>query len=136
MDRVTTSRRALLRAASTAVAYASGAAIVTGGMALATNAKGETLGMTPFRLAEARYRAAEKHFNAIPGAFEESNPADYARETETYLASVRAVDSAPVETWEEFADAFKIACDDGASIPPEHVVMKLYADVCRLSRGA
>jgi hypothetical protein len=43
MTDTTTSRRALLRAASTAIAYASGAAIVSGGMAMATSAKGQTV---------------------------------------------------------------------------------------------
>lgn len=42
MSMNTASRRDLLRAASTALAYSAGAAIVTGGMALASEAKSET----------------------------------------------------------------------------------------------
>lgn len=58
----TTTRRNLLRIGTTAAAYAAGASIVTGGVALASQAKGETLeGVSPdLTKAIATFAAAEQ----------------------------------------------------------------------------
>jgi hypothetical protein len=68
MERATTSRRALLRAASTAVAYATGAAIVGTGMALAGEVHGETLAAPA--VSTAKWDAAMARFQQADAAFE------------------------------------------------------------------
>ncbi|WP_277983954.1 hypothetical protein [Sphingomonas faeni] len=62
MKNSTTTRRDLLRLGTTAAAYAAGASIVTGGIALASQAKGETLeGVSPGLIkAIAAFAAAER----------------------------------------------------------------------------
>jgi hypothetical protein len=91
---------------------------------------------TPFRIAEARYRAATAHFTSLPRDLERTDPARYAREREAFLAAVGAVDRTPAANWDEFADAFDIACDGGDSLPKDILVFKLLADCRRLSGRA
>ena len=69
---------------------------------------------SPFRVAEARYRAATDRFNRLPFDLETTDPAEYHREEQAYLTALRAVDGSPAADWSEFADAFHIACDGGA----------------------
>lgn len=88
--------------------------------------------MSPFRLAELHYRAAVAKFNALPGHLQQSDPDAFSREEDALTQAVRAVDSAPVEDWAEFADAFDIGCDGGASLPNDDLIMKLLDDTRRL----
>ena len=70
MDRAITSRRALLRAASTAIAYTAGAGIVAGGIAMVPEAHGATTAATaatPFMRAYNHYRAACDRLNNYTG---------------------------------------------------------------------
>lgn len=87
---------------------------------------------SPFRIAEAQYRAAIARFNSLPKDLERADPDRYEKEERRYLDATRAVDRAPCQTWEEFADAFTIACDDGESLPNEDLVYKMLADIRRL----
>lgn len=124
-----TTRRALLGGAGlAAVAVAAGA---TPGCRA-----GQAATPTPFRIAEAREHAARRRFNNLPSGLERRDPAAYRRVEAAYLASVDAVDSAPVADWQEFADAFDFACDGGASLPTEALVYKLRADALRLAGRA
>jgi hypothetical protein len=76
------------------------------------------------------------HFNNIAGKLEENDPIAFAREQEAYNTALHAVDSAPCQSWDELADAFRLAVDDGDSLPNEDLVMKLLDDVRRLSGRA
>lgn len=89
--------------------------------------------VSPFRIAEGQYRAAVKRFNNLPEDLERSDKAAFKREEAAFLATVDAVDSASPADWNEFAAAFEIACDEGQSLPSDHLVLKLLADVRRLS---
>jgi len=91
---------------------------------------------SPFRLAEAHYKAVRQRFNNIAGDLELNDPIAFYREQEAYNAALHAVDSAPCQSWDEFADAFRLAVDDGDSLPNEDLVMKLLADIRRLSGRA
>jgi hypothetical protein len=127
------SRRNFLRAG----VHAGGAAIAVIAGAGVAKATGATLAApTPFRIAEARYKAAEKRYNEMAGDLEERDPAAFKREQETYDAALEAVDTAPCETWEEFGDAFRLAVHDGETLPNDDLIMKLLADVRRLGGGA
>jgi hypothetical protein len=103
-------------------------------MTASTPAGGAAL--TPFRIAEAQYRAATAHFTSLPRDLERTDPARYAREREAFLATVDAVDRTPAANWDEFADAFEIACDGGDSLPNDTLMFKLLADCRRLSGRA
>lgn len=88
---------------------------------------------SPFRIANAQYRAALNRFNDLPHDLERSDNEAFEREHDAFITAVNAVDHAPARTWEEFADAFEIACDLGQSLPNEDVVTKLLNDVRRLT---
>lgn len=103
--------------------------------AIAHKAQGVPMS-TPFRVAQARFYAAEKRFNTLPDHLEASDPAAFKREERALFDTLGEVDRAPVASWEEFADAFEIACDGGKSLPNEDLVMKLLADARRLSGRA
>lgn len=96
-----------------------------------TNQSSTTL--SAFRLAEGQYRAAVERFNNLPEDLERDDEAAFKREEAAFLATVDAVDSALPTDWNEFATAFEIACDEGQSLPSDHLVHKLLADVRRLS---
>jgi hypothetical protein len=89
---------------------------------------------TPFRQAEARYWAATERFNTYGGKLELRDPDAFRHEQEAYLATVTAVDEAPVADWQEFAAQFDIACDGGESLPNEELLFKLLADAKRLAK--
>lgn len=90
-------------------------------------------GTTPFRVAYAKFRAAEKRFNGLPRDLEEVDPAAFEREENAYGDAHDAVDFAPIADWDEFADAFEIAFAGGGNPNEEHKA-KLLADVRRLRR--
>lgn len=93
-------------------------------------------GLSPFRVAEAHYRAATDHFISLAGELERADPVAFAREEAAFIAATDAVDTAPVADWLEFADQFAIACDEGESLPNEGSVFKLLADARRLAGRA
>lgn len=113
-------RRALLGALAAAPALATAPAVAAAPQ------------LTPFRIAEARYRAATARLNASPDDLPTTNPAEYDRLVDAHIDATDAVDRTPVTTWDEFADAYEIACDGGESLPPEKLIFKLLADVRRL----
>lgn len=76
----TTTRRNLLRIGTTAAVYAAGASIVTGGIALASQAKGAE----PVNRVYARYQAAVDRFNNLPDSLEIDDEAGYRREEGDY----------------------------------------------------
>lgn len=91
---------------------------------------------TPFRVAEAHYRAALAQFNDLPRDLETTDPSEYRRVEQIYLAAVDEVDTAPLADWQEFADAVEVMFDDGASYPRDLALDNIYATVRRLSGKA
>lgn len=80
MSNHTTTRRGLLCLGTTAAAYAAGATIVTGGIALASQAKGGQ----PVGGVYARYQAAVARFNNLPDDLETVDEAAFQREEAAY----------------------------------------------------
>ena len=91
-----------------------------------------TIATTPFRAAQEQHRIATAIYEALPSGLEMTDPATYADRERAFLDTVRVVDATPVADWDEFADAFEIACSGGDSLPPEVLIDKLLADVRRL----
>ena len=87
---------------------------------------------SPFRVAEARYYAAEARFNALPPDLELTHPSVYEQEEAALFAADDEANATPVADWREFADAFEIAMDRGQSLMNENTMYKLLADVRRL----
>ena len=87
----TTTRRNLLRIGTTAAAYAAGATIVTGGVAIASQAKGETLspGLAVRIQRHRAARAAQDHIHATI-----INPG-YERQKEARAQHQRRIDAIP-----------------------------------------
>ena len=91
-----------------------------------------TIATTPFRAAQEQHRIATAIFEALPSGLEMTDPATYADRERAFLDTVRVVDATPVADWDEFADAFEIACSGGDSLPSEDLIFKLLADVRRM----
>jgi hypothetical protein len=92
-------------------------------------------GLSKFRVEEAKYRATMAWFNALPENLENDDPKAHDAAMERLHQATITIDRTPCETWDEFADAYAIACDDGNSLPNETVIMKMYEDVKRLKRA-
>ena len=91
-----------------------------------------TIATTPFRAAQEQHRIATAIYESLPSGLEMTDPATYADRERALLDTVRVVDATPVADWDEFADAFEIACSGGDSVPSEVLLDKLLADVRRL----
>ncbi len=86
---------------------------------------------SPFRSALARYRAAERDFGALPSETEAEDPLAFKVAEDAYQAALQVLEAAPCSSWDEFADAFELACGDGLVVDGP-LAGKLLADVRRL----
>lgn len=129
------SRRDLLCFAGAATAL--GAAVATGAVALALEAIVVPYAApTPFRIAEARHRAAVSRFDALPEHLEHTDPARFEAEEGLLHEAVGNALETPAGDLEEFALSFLIALDDGHSMPRDVVIDRLVADAKRLTGAA
>jgi alkylhydroperoxidase family enzyme len=87
---------------------------------------------TPFRAAADAYHAAERRYNTLPAGLENREPAFYGREQQAYFTAFERVCATPCADLREVADAFMIACDNGASLLGDEITGKLVEDIKRL----
>lgn len=92
--------------------------------------------LTPFRIAEARRRAADRRFDDLPNDLETTNPAAWHTEVDALIRADYEAEDAPVADWQEFAAQFTIATHDGMSLLREETLHKLLADAQRLAGEA